>query len=211
MSNTFQKIVCGECGSFYGSKVWHSTSKYRRVIWQCNHKFDHDKKCQTPHLYEEDLKRAFVEGFNKHMENKEGIVRNYEVAVKVIFNTKDLEKELLKHQHDYQLIVKEIQMLVDENASTAQDQSEYQKQYNLLVEKYECAKNRMVEIEVVIKDKAARRLEMKEFINRLRNTEELLTQFDEELFQATIEKIIIQTDSKMVIVFKDESEFTSSL
>ncbi len=27
------KIVCGECGSFYGSKVWHSTSKYRRVIW----------------------------------------------------------------------------------------------------------------------------------------------------------------------------------
>jgi site-specific DNA recombinase len=27
------KIVCGECGSFFGSKVWHSTSKYRRIIW----------------------------------------------------------------------------------------------------------------------------------------------------------------------------------
>ena len=27
------KIVCGECGNFYGSKVWHSTSKYRRTIW----------------------------------------------------------------------------------------------------------------------------------------------------------------------------------
>jgi len=27
------KVVCGECGSFYGSKVWHSTSKYRKVIW----------------------------------------------------------------------------------------------------------------------------------------------------------------------------------
>lgn len=26
------RIVCGECGSFYGSKVWHSISKYRRVI-----------------------------------------------------------------------------------------------------------------------------------------------------------------------------------
>lgn len=38
------KIVCGECGSFYGSKVWHSTSKYRRVIWQCNAKFKNDKK-----------------------------------------------------------------------------------------------------------------------------------------------------------------------
>ena len=30
------KIRCGECGSWYGSKVWHSNSKYRKVIWQCN-------------------------------------------------------------------------------------------------------------------------------------------------------------------------------
>ncbi len=27
------RLVCGDCGSFYGAKVWHSTSKYRRVIW----------------------------------------------------------------------------------------------------------------------------------------------------------------------------------
>lgn len=145
------------------------------------------------------------------MENKEEIIRNCEAAVKVIFNTKDLEKALQKHKNDYQMIVKEIQMLVDENASTAQDQSEYQKQYNLLVEKYERAKNRMVEIEDEIKDNAARRLEMKEFINRLNHTEELLTQFDDELFLTTIEKSIVRFDSKMVIVFKNESEFTWSL
>jgi Zn-dependent M32 family carboxypeptidase len=173
------------------------------VIWQCNHKFDHAEKCQTPHLYEEDLKKAFVDGFNKHIENKEEIVRNYDAAVKVIFNTKELEKELLKHQNDFQLIVKEIQMLVDQNASTAQDQSEYQNEYNFLVEKYEHTKNKMAKIENEIKNKAARRLEMKEFINRLKNTEEILTQFNEELFLATVEKIIIQADSKMVIVFKD--------
>ncbi|WP_143008104.1 hypothetical protein [Acetanaerobacterium elongatum] len=26
-------IVCGDCGSVYGTKVWHSNSKYRRTIW----------------------------------------------------------------------------------------------------------------------------------------------------------------------------------
>ena len=30
------KIKCGECGSWYGPKVWHSTDKYRKVIWRCN-------------------------------------------------------------------------------------------------------------------------------------------------------------------------------
>ena len=33
------KIICGDCGGFFGAKVWHSNSKYRRVIWQCNQKF----------------------------------------------------------------------------------------------------------------------------------------------------------------------------
>ena len=32
------KLVCGDCGSFYGSKVWHATDKDRSVVWQCNNK-----------------------------------------------------------------------------------------------------------------------------------------------------------------------------
>ena len=39
------KLVCGDCGHFFGSKVWHSTSKYRRVIWQCNNKFKGEHFC----------------------------------------------------------------------------------------------------------------------------------------------------------------------
>ena len=30
------KVKCGQCGSWYGSKVWHSNDKYRRTIWQCS-------------------------------------------------------------------------------------------------------------------------------------------------------------------------------
>ena len=54
------KIVCGDCGEFYGSKVWHSTDKYRRVSWQCNGKFKGEYRCGTPHLYEEGIKRLFL-------------------------------------------------------------------------------------------------------------------------------------------------------
>ncbi|MCL6590072.1 MAG: recombinase zinc beta ribbon domain-containing protein [Firmicutes bacterium] len=51
------KIICGECGGLYGSKVWHSNSKYRRAVWQCNNKFKNGTYCQTPHLSEETLKK----------------------------------------------------------------------------------------------------------------------------------------------------------
>ena len=37
------KIYCGECGSVFGPKVWHSNDPYRKVIWRCN-----DKGQRTP-------------------------------------------------------------------------------------------------------------------------------------------------------------------
>lgn len=47
------KIVCGCCGGYFGSKVWHSNTKYRKVIWKCNYKFQNGEKCKTPHFSEE--------------------------------------------------------------------------------------------------------------------------------------------------------------
>ena len=33
------RLVCADCGGFYGSKIWHSNSKNRSVIWRCNNKY----------------------------------------------------------------------------------------------------------------------------------------------------------------------------
>ncbi len=50
------KVQCAECGGWYGSKVWHSNDKYRRVIYQCNNKFRNNTGCSTPHFTEYELK-----------------------------------------------------------------------------------------------------------------------------------------------------------
>ncbi|MFR7894163.1 MAG: recombinase family protein [Dysosmobacter sp.] len=55
------RLVCGDCGGYFGSKVWHSTDKYRRTIWRCNSKFTGEEKCQTPHLTEEEIKARFLD------------------------------------------------------------------------------------------------------------------------------------------------------
>ena len=33
------RIVCGDCGGYYGQKVWHSNNPYRKIIWRCNQKY----------------------------------------------------------------------------------------------------------------------------------------------------------------------------
>jgi hypothetical protein len=41
------KIVCGECGGYFGKKVWgsyKSDKAYRKEIYQCNEKYKHKGK-----------------------------------------------------------------------------------------------------------------------------------------------------------------------
>ena len=33
------RLICGDCGGYYGQKVWHSNDPYRKVIWRCNRKY----------------------------------------------------------------------------------------------------------------------------------------------------------------------------
>ena len=61
-----RKLVCGDCGSFYGHKVWRlrSTGEHYNV-WYCNHKYDGDKTCESPRLRDEEIKAAFEKMLQK--------------------------------------------------------------------------------------------------------------------------------------------------
>ena len=71
------RIKCAECGSWYGSKVWHSNDKYRKVVWRCNHKYDGGEKCATPHFDEETIKTLFVRALNIFCGERDEIIVDF--------------------------------------------------------------------------------------------------------------------------------------
>ncbi len=87
------KIKCGDCGSWYGSKVWHSNDKYRKVVWQCNHKFDGGEKCTTPHLDEETIKTLFIRALNSFCGERAEITAAFEEMKEAAFGTDELDSE----------------------------------------------------------------------------------------------------------------------
>lgn len=92
------KIKCGDCGSWYGAKIWHSNDKYRRIVWQCNHKFDGEEKCVTPHLEEETMKELFIKAISVLFTRKEEVLEELNVVKDIIFDTSALEVKLLQLQ-----------------------------------------------------------------------------------------------------------------
>jgi len=113
-------LVCGDCGSFFGSKVWHSNDKYRRVIWQCNSRFKNKERCKTPNLKGDKIKDAFVEVFNSIIDHRDEIIGNYEDIIDEIINGSQNCAESIKLQRELDRATKQLTDCVDENAVTRQ-------------------------------------------------------------------------------------------
>ena len=161
------KIICGECGGTYGSKVWHSKTKYRRTIWQCNHKYKNGSGCKTPHLYEAAIQQAFVDAFNSLISNKDEILQAHADIIEALTDTADLDREFAKLQGEQDVVVGLMQKCVDENAHAALDQEDYLRRYGTLLERYEAAKGGLARISDRRQERAEQRENVLRFLNEL--------------------------------------------
>ena len=201
------KLVCGDCGGFYGQKVWHSTSKYRKVIWQCNKKYKKDaKRCSTPNLTVETIQMIFLNSYNRFMENRNQIIEDCELVKMYLTDFEELDKEIERRTEEIEVIAERVKHLVKENASTLQSQDEYIKKYNSLSKRYE---EEYKKLEKLQKDKELRKSKykaMEVFIENLKKQPLVIDAWDETLWALMIEKAIVNHDGSIIFVFKNGTE-----
>lgn len=198
------KIFCGNCDGLYGSKVWHSNSKYRRTIWQCNNKFKNSDKCKTPNLTETELKSAFVKVFNDILDNREEIIGFIDKTILGLCDMTELEKEILTAKVETRAKLEAVNEYVKLNSRTAIPQEEYSEYFDKLMTEYEMAQGKLHRLEKEKNDMYARNERCKQFMQPLKQSD-ILRDFDEELFNSTVEKISVYTD-RVVFEFKDGME-----
>lgn len=200
------RIVCGECGSYYGAKVWHSNSKYRRIIYRCNHKYHDGKTCSTPNLTEDEIKSSFVAAVNKLIANKGEVIANLEAMSQTLFGTEVLECAREKLSAEMDLLQNMIQAAIAENAHIALDQAAYQKRFDKMREKYEDAKRQHDDIKQQIADKTSARVAASRFIGTLKKMDGLITEFDPSLWGSLLDHVAVYSKEDMRYTFKDGTE-----
>jgi len=200
------KIKCGSCLAFYGSKVWHSNSKYRRTIYRCNSKYNGEDKCQTPHLNEETIKELFISAVNILLEDKDDIVSAFDLVKDEVFDTAPLEAERNALHGEMAVISETMQKAIAENARIAQNQNEYQKQYAELVEQFETTKARFDEVTARVVDKQNRCRASEAFVSELAKQNDYITEFDEQLWYGLVDYVTVYNETDIRFHFKDGSE-----
>lgn len=137
------KLICGDCGGFYGKKVWHSTDAYRREIWRCNSKFKGESKCETPALDTETIQQMFLRAYNQLMGSREKVIQACEVMRSMVSDCTQLDTEIDALNEEIAVVAELVSQYIKENATTQQSQEEYNKKYNRLVKRYEKAVDRL--------------------------------------------------------------------
>ena len=190
-------VRCGVCGEFYVKKVWHSTDKYRKVIWQCKTK----SKCKTPHISEDDIRQAFIKAFNSLIVKRNEMLAAYEEIKGVLFNE---EEWATKTQQAYEVFTEKAAALQDFcDAPTGEDFDSTYERLNSEVTEAQAEYKR-----IAMECSAARYRfhESNYFYNKLKRHKGLLTEFDEMLWYALVDYVKVTSKNNIIIVFKDGTE-----
>lgn len=197
------KVICGECGSFYGQKIWHSNDPYRKVVWRCNRKFNGKYVCETPTLDADEIKEKFIIAYNQLLGNRKELLEACEVMCEAVSDCSALNKEIDALNDEIQLIAEMVNQCVKENAGSKQSQSSYDKKYNSLVKRYEKADKRLTEVTQERDGRINRERELRIFISELAEKPLVIEEWDEELWVSILETATVHKDGQITFLFKN--------
>ena len=201
------KIYCGECGQIYGPKVWHSNDpKYRKIIWQCNSKFEDKKYCKTPHLTEDEIKNAFIAALNKILKIREEVITNLRDVQRSLSSTVKLEAEAERLTEEMNLIVNIVQKTIEDNALTAQNQDDYQQRYNEQVAQYKKTENELKAVQEAILAQNDRNQRISEFISEVEAMPETVTEFSPDYWGHLVDRVTVYSKDRITFTFSTGME-----
>ena len=88
------KLVCGNCGTYFGSKVWHSTDKYRQKMWQCNNRFKKGSACRMPALSDTEVKAMFAAACAQYAADHPQIAADRKALLQLLGDGKEIGRQI---------------------------------------------------------------------------------------------------------------------
>ncbi|MDD3401718.1 MAG: zinc ribbon domain-containing protein [Eubacteriales bacterium] len=199
------KIVCGDCGGYYGPKVWNSNRPNRKIIWRCNDKYKHELHCQTPHITEEEIRVQFVEAFNRLLGMKEQVIADCRLARESLRDCSSLEQEIADLRKEQEKVAELARIAILEYVSVAEGG------VDALQEEYLAKHDALAQQIVQLESECRRRVEkcdlIAKFIRTLAKQETVIDAFDERLFVAVVDHAAVNRNGSMTFLLIDGSRY----
>ena len=202
------KVFCGDCGSRYTPITWHSNDKYRRLIWQCINKFHNPVKCTTTHLTAEQLEQKFLEMFAIYFADRKATIDTLRYVQKTLTDTDFIDDDIEACEREMDILTEMIRQTVMLNASATVSEEEYRRRYNDLTDRFRAEEEKLKRLTAERKKRDAESVAIGGMLFELTETPAPPIEFDEKLWNATVERLTVYEDEHLVFSLKDGTEIT---
>ena len=176
------------------------------MIWRCNRKYDSGQKCCTPHVSETQIIEKFMVAFNQIFTKREELFSTFDLIKDTLFCTDMLTAKQAELENEILIVTKMLEDLIHENMSRVQDQVEYSRKRQALVDRHDKAKVKLDKVNAELIEMLAKRAAIERFLDTLRCADAPITEFSENIWLNTVKSVTVIDKDTMVFVFKDGTE-----
>jgi hypothetical protein len=202
------RLICGDCGGYYGQKVWHSNDPYRKVIWRCNRKYGKGQRCSTPTLSEDAIKALFVKAYNLLLGNRETIIEDAETLVAMLEDTAALDTKIAAAQEEIDTVVEMNKALIREHAVTGVPQEEFDQKAAAYDERFRKADAKLNRLKAEKQDRLMRACGVKKYVENLRGQAGPIDVWNEQAWCLLVTQVTVHVDGSAEFIFRGENSIT---
>ena len=127
---------------------------------------------------------------------------------KTLTDTDFIDDDIEACEREMDILTEMIRQTVMLNASATVTEEEYKRRYNDLTERYQVAEEKLNTLLAERKRMEAEALAISGMLFELMDLEQLPIEFDEKLWNATVERLTVYEDERLVFSLKDGTEIT---
>ena len=142
------------------------------------------------------------------LENKDEIIDNCKIAIEVVSDTAEIDKKLEKLSKELETIALSVSEYINKNANEVLSQDEYINEYTKLTKKYEKKAKQWEKLISEKEDKFRRANEIKLYVQKMIETKNSVTEWDDTLWVIFLDSAIVNTDGTIEFCFKDGSKIS---
>jgi site-specific DNA recombinase len=201
------KVFCGCCKANFKRRTWNSNNLSKKVVWQCKTYVNEGKDaCDGKAVDEQTLKDAFVRLFNRLKEDQGSFTDKLNANIEKVLSQRAGSGALIQIEKDIELLKEDLKALVKLKLRNNIDETVYNEENARISQELDGLRNMKIQLTKEYDQQDQYKERIKEIIYTINEREELLEQFDDDIFNALVEKITILSPAHFLFTLKSGLE-----
>ena len=186
------RLYCGFCDSLLTRRNWHSGTKNSIIVWHCMEFVKHGKE-NCPHckaIKESIIEEAFTQSYKLLCDSNKELIQTFLNEMEEIIQEESNESSIKRLEEQKQILKEKIDKLIDLNLDGTISTEILQEKKARLQNKINKIQKEQEHLQLEIEDSMSLNQGLNKFKTLFKDNE-IMPNFDKDVFELMIEKVII--------------------